>query len=61
MMGIWQRTALYTDEALREEISRVEAYLRESPEPGPIRGKSYVRRWGEECKKELARRAEEQN
>lgn len=61
MMGIWQRTALYTDEALLEEIRNVEEYLREHPEPGPIRGKSYVRRWGEECRKELARRAEVQN
>lgn len=58
-MAIFQDIKSLTDERLKEEIGYVKDYLREHPEPAIIRGKSYVRRWGERCQKELDLRNQE--
>lgn len=55
--GIRKDVKGLTDERLEEEIKWVNGYLRRSPEPAAIRGKSYVRRWAEECQRELDLRA----
>lgn len=51
--GIRMDVKSMTEEKLKEEVGNVEEYLRQYPEPAVIRGKSYVRRWGEECQREL--------
>jgi|AGFS01.1.fsa_nt_gi hypothetical protein len=55
--GIRKDVKGLTDERLEEEIQWVNGYLRRFPEPAAIRGKSYVRRWAEECRRELDLRA----
>ncbi|MGX4995972.1 hypothetical protein [Enterobacter hormaechei] len=57
--GIRKDVKALTDERLKEEIDFVKGYLRRNPEPAAVRGKSYVRRWGEECQRELDLRNQE--
>lgn len=52
-IGIRTNLKILTEERLKEEIAHVEKYLLIYPEPEIIRGRSYVRRWGEECQREL--------